>query len=139
LINPSGGVFPAGNISRKDIKMNATQETRPVAERATRQDYTAPEVNIFENKDGYVLEAEMPGVNKEGLEITLEGNELTIVGRRHTEAAPGEALFRESPARDYRRLFELDPAIDTSKVEQGVLTLTLPKSEKVKPRKIKVD
>ena len=123
--------------------MNTIQETKPAVERAVRQEYVTPEVNIFENKDGYVLEAEMPGVNKEGLEITLEGNELTIVGRRHAEAAPGEALFRESPARDYRRLFELDPAIDTSKVsakiEQGMLTLTLPKSEKVKPRKIKVD
>ena len=123
--------------------MNTIQETKPAVERAVRQEYVTPEVNIFENKDGYVLEAEMPGVNKEGLEITLEGNELTIVGRRHAEAAPGEALFRESPARDYRRLFELDPAIDTSKVsakiEQGMLTLTLPKSEKVKPWKIKVD
>jgi len=124
-------------------KMNTVQETRPATNRAVRQEYVAPEVNIFENKDGYVLEAEMPGVNKEGLEITLEGNELTLVGRRHVEAAPGEALFRESHARDYRRVFELDPAIDTTKVsakmEQGILTLTLPKSEKVKPRKIKVD
>jgi len=122
--------------------MNTVQE-RPTSNRAVRQDYAAPEVNIFENQDGYVLEAEMPGVNKDGLEITLEGHELTIVGRRQTEAAPGEALFRESHAWDYRRLFELDPAIDTAKVaarmEQGILTLTLPKSEKVKPRKIKVE
>ena len=105
--------------------------------------WVAPEVNIYETVDGYVLEAEMPGVTKEGLEITLEGNELTIVGRRHAEAAPGEVLFRESYARDYRRVFELDPAIDTGKVsarmEQGILMLTLPKSEKLKPRKIKVD
>src|SRR5438309_1044369 len=111
--------------------MNTMQETKPANDRAVRHEYAAPEVNIFENKDGYVLEAEMPGVNKEGLEIMLEGNELTIVGQRHAEAAPGEALFRESPARDYRRVFELDPAIDTTKVsakmEQGILTLTLPK------------
>jgi len=70
-------------------------------------------------------------------------NEITIVGRRHTEALPGNALFRESQSYDYRRVFELDPVIDTTKVsakmDQGVLTLTLPKSEKVKPRKIKVD
>jgi len=125
--------------------MNTTtqQEPRSVANRATRQEFVVPEVNIFETKDGYVLEAEMPGVNKSGLEITLEGNEITIVGRRHTEALPGNALFRESQSYDYRRVFELDPAIDTTKVsakmDQGVLTLTLPKSEKVKPRKIKVD
>ena len=126
--------------------MNTVQETRQDSDRAVRnerQSYATPEVNIFENKDGYVLEAEMPGVNKEGLEITLEGNELTLVGHRSTQTATGAALFRESHALDYRRLFELDPAIDTAKVsakmEQGILTLTLPKSEKVKPRKIKVD
>jgi HSP20 family protein len=100
-------------------------------------------VNIFETGDGYVLEAEMPGVNKEGLEIALEGNEITITGHRHIEPLNGEALFSESHHSDYRRVFELDPAIDTAKVsarmDQGVLTLTLPKSERVKPRKIKVD
>ena len=51
-------------------------------------------------------------------------------------------MFRESREADFRRVFELDPAIDTSKisakVEQGILTLTLPKSESVKPRKIAV-
>lgn len=110
---------------------------------ATSREFVAPEVNIFETKDGYVLEAEMPGVNKDSLEITLEGTEMTIVGHRRTEPLPGEALFRESRPVDYRRVFELDPAIDSAKIcakmEQGVLTLTLPKSEKVKPRKIVVD
>jgi HSP20 family protein len=57
--------------------------------------------------------------------------------------APGNPLFRERALADYRRVFELDPAIDTAritaKMEQGVLTTTLPKSEAVKPRKITVD
>lgn len=123
--------------------MKATKEMRPTAERAAREEFVSPEVNIFETKDGYVLEAEMPGVNKEGLEITLEGTEITIVGHRQPEPMPGSPLFRESQGWDFRRVFELDPAIDTSKIsasmEQGVLTLTLPKSEKVKPRKITVD
>ena len=106
-------------------------------------EFVSPEVNIFETRDGYVVEAEMPGVNKDGLEITLDGNEIAIVGHRHVEALSGNPLFRESRSVDYRRVFELDPAIDTAKVTarmvQGVLTLTLPKSEKVKPRKITVD
>jgi len=110
---------------------------------AVSQEYLAPEVNIVETKDGYLLEAEMPGVSKDGLQVTLEGNEMTIVGHRPAETPPGEALFRESRTADFRRVFELDPAIDTArisaKMEQGVLTLTLPKSEKVKPRKIAVD
>ncbi|MCX6917488.1 MAG: Hsp20/alpha crystallin family protein [Verrucomicrobiota bacterium] len=125
--------------------MNATvqQEVRPAADRASRQEYLLPDVNIFETKDGYVLEAEMPGVGKEGLEITLEGNEITILGHRHPEEVAGELLFRERRLADYRRVFELDPAIDAAKVsakmDQGVLTLMLPKSEQVKPRKIVVD
>jgi HSP20 family protein len=100
-------------------------------------------VNIVETKDGYVLEAEMPGVSKEGLEVTLEGNEMTIVGHRENEVVTGTPLFRERALADFRRVFELDPAIDTAriaaKMDQGVLSLTLPKSEKVKPRKIAVD
>jgi HSP20 family protein len=125
------------------MKATLQRENRSVNDRPTREDYVAPEVNIFETKDGYVLEAEMPGVGKEGLEITLDGNELTLIGRRAEEVAHGEPLFQERRLADFRRVFELDPAIDTKKIsarmDQGVLTLTLPKSERVKPRKITVD
>ena len=123
--------------------MKATLQKEPRVSNDRPKAFVSPEVNIFETKDGYVLEAEMPGVSKTGLEITLEGNELTITGHRQVEGLPGQALFRESNELDYRRVFELDPAIDTGKVaarmEQGILTLTLPKSERVKPRKISVD
>src|SRR5512138_3600353 len=115
--------------------MKATKE-QPVMNTPRTVEYVSPEVNIFENKDGYVLEAEMPGVTKDGLEITLEGNEITIVGHRHAEVVTGTPLFRERRLADYRRVFELDPAIDAAKIaakmDQGVLTLTLPKSEQVK-------
>ena len=125
--------------------MTGTMQTerRPAPDARREREYVSPEVNIFETKEGYVLEAEMPGVNKEGLEITLERNEITIVGHRKNEVVTGNPLFRERGLADYRRVFELDPAIDTAritaKVEQGVLSLTLPKSERVKPRKISVD
>jgi len=106
------------------------------------REYLYPPVNITETGDSFVLEAEMPGVNKEGLEITLEGNELTIVGRRGAETVHAQLVYRESRPFDYRRVFEIDPAIDSSKIsarmDQGVLYLTLPKAEKVKPRKIEV-
>ena len=106
------------------------------------QRFVSPEVNIFENKDGYTLEAEMPGVNKQGLELTLEGNELTILGHREKVEPKAQAVYRESSNVSYRRVFELDPVIDTAKIdakiEQGVLTVHLPKSERVKPRKVTV-
>jgi HSP20 family protein len=125
------------------MKTTLQKETNETPARTERQEYVLPEVNIFEEKDGYTLEAEMPGVSKEGLEVLLEGNELTIVGHRQRTAGPGELIFRESHTADYRRVFELDPAIDTSRIvarmNQGVLTLTLPKSEEVKPRRIAVN
>jgi HSP20 family protein len=121
--------------------MKATLQKEARTDKTTA--FVSPQVNIFETKDGYVLEAEMPGVNKDGLEVTLEGTEVTITGHREVEPLPGTSLFRESMNADYQRVFELDPAIDTTKVlariEQGVLTLTLPKSERVKPRKITVE
>lgn len=104
--------------------------------------YISPTVNISETKDEYLIEAEMPGVNKDGLEVLVEGNELAIVGRRGADPAGVDTLYRERSQRDYRRTFVLDPLIDTNgikaKIEQGVLTLTVPKAEIVKPRKIAV-
>jgi len=104
--------------------------------------YLVPQVNIAETKDSLILEAEMPGVSKEGLEVLLEGSDLTLVGRRQTGVPGAGPVYRESSPRDFRREFVLDPSIDTSRlsatIDQGVLTVTLPKTEKVKPRKIQV-
>jgi HSP20 family protein len=116
------------------------QESKQPAQRA--EEFVAPGVDIVETSEGYELQAEMPGVSKEGLEITLEGTEITITGRRTGLVPPGEALVRERRPVDYRRTFELDPAIDNSriaaKMNQGVLTLTLPKSARAKPQQIAV-
>src|SRR5438876_11778303 len=110
------------------MKATLQKEARASNADGQRQEFVSPEVNIFETRDGYVLEAEMPGVYKDGLEVTLEGTQITIVGRRHTEPVSGDPLFRECQRADYRRVFELDPAIDTGKIaarmEQGVLKLT---------------
>jgi HSP20 family protein len=114
----------------------------PETARAAQQCYLTPRVNIHEHKDAYVLHAEMPGVAKDGLEVLLEDNELTIVGRRKVIEQPGTYVHQEAAARDYRRVFALDPVIDASRItarmDQGLLTLELPKAEKVKPRKIQV-
>src|SRR5204863_9742253 len=100
----------------------------------------APAATVLESADGYTLEVEMPGVSKENLEMWVEDNELTIIGRRSMPSVDGVLIHRESRSESFRRSFELDPSIDASKIsakiEQGVVTLTLPKTEQVKPRKI---
>ena len=125
---------------------NAQTHERPVTGAAQRQNESAqlwcPPVDIHESKDAYLIRAEMPGVRKEGMEITVEGSTLTIVGRRAEQRPLFTPLHRESRDGDYRRVFELDPTIDTAKIrarcEQGVVTVELPKAERVKPRKIKI-
>lgn len=117
------------------------ENTNGTSRGATEQ-FTLPAASLRENADGYQLTIEMPGVNKDGLEISVENNELTIIGRRTALNIEGTPVHRESRATNYRRVFELDPSIDTAKItariEQGVVTLALPKAEQVKPRKIAV-
>jgi len=102
----------------------------------------SPRVDIMETKDRYILRADLPGVEKDGLEIQLENNELTILGRRKVAPVEGQFVYRETADVEYRRTFLLDPSIDTAKIkarmEQGSLILELPKAESVKPRKIVV-
>lgn len=121
----------------KGITKTDTRYTQP-----TEHDrYLIPNVDIFTTKEGWVLMADMPGVNKEGVEVLLEGSELTIIGHKQPPAE-GTYLFRESCPGTYRRTFVLDPSIDTSKiraqVEQGVLQIYLPKVESHKPKRIEI-
>jgi len=124
--------------------MNSATQTqaRPVAEKTPRVEYLTPLANILETPDGYVLAVEMPGVTKDGVEVLVENGELTLIGRRAPLETKGRELFRESRRFDYRRVLELDPSIDlehvTARIDQGVLKVHLPKSEKVKPRKIQI-
>jgi len=118
-----------------------TRENRD-SDRAQTEQFIAPPASVIEAGDGYTLEIEMPGVTKDGLDISVENNELTIIGRRSLPSVEGTLVHQESRLENYRRTFELDPSIDadriSAKVEQGLVTLTLPKAEHVKPRKITV-
>jgi HSP20 family protein len=111
-------------------------------DRQATEQFMTPAATVLENTDGYTLEVEMPGVNKESLEMWVENNELTILGRRSVPAIEGTRIHQESRPENFRRSFELDPSIDagkiSAKIEQGVVTLTLPTAEQVKPRKIAV-
>ena len=105
--------------------------------------YVTPLADVEANENAYTIHAEMPGVDKSSLEIMVDKGELTIIGHRHIQPPAGDPVYLEIRQADFRRVYELDPTVDTTKItahiDQGVLTLTLPKSEAVKPRKITVD
>jgi HSP20 family protein len=118
-----------------------TRENRD-GDRAQAEQFVAPPASVIEAGDGYTLEVEMPGVNKDGLDISVANNELIIIGRRSLPAVEGTLIHHESRPENFRRTFDLDPSIDANKIDaridQGLVRLTLPKAEHVKPRKIAV-
>ena len=113
------------------------------AEGGQRVEYFTPVVNLHQDADGFTLEVEMPGVGKQGVEVTVEDGKLILAGHRTIAANDfGRPVYRERKMGEYRRVFDLDPSIDaariSARVEQGLLTVHLPKTEAVKPRKITV-
>ncbi|HOW19548.1 MAG TPA: Hsp20/alpha crystallin family protein [Phycisphaerae bacterium] len=101
-------------------------------------------VDVREDDSHYYVEAEMPGLTKDDIEITLEDGVLTISGEKKTssEQKSGHYHIRERQYGRFSRQFSLPSAVDENKVDallkDGVLRITLDKREDVKPRKITV-
>jgi HSP20 family molecular chaperone IbpA len=98
---------------------------------------------VNETQDAFVLTAWLPGVDRSSLETTVDGNTLTVLGRRaFTPPAGWAVVHREIPQADFRLVLEVDHRVNREAVRaelsQGVLTLTLPKAEAVKPRRIEI-
>ena len=102
-----------------------------------------PAVNIWEDGDAAHLEAELPGVKMEEVELLVAGNQLKLAVQRRVSAPENTAWHRqERLAGSFTRSFTLPWELDADKVEarlkDGILTVTLPKAESAKPRKIKL-
>jgi HSP20 family protein len=103
-----------------------------------------PAVNAWEDAEGYYLEAELPGLELEDLEISLaEGDKLTIKGERKQPAHEGGTWHRRERAfGSFERTLTLPGAVSADGVQaslkQGVLTVKLPKAPELQPRKIEV-
>ena len=103
-----------------------------------------PAINIWASEDDQFMSAEMPGVRVEDIDISVEGNTLTISGERGSDDIPENALFhrRERGYGKFSRSIQLPYAVDAEKVEanlvNGVLNLTLPQVEAEKPKKISI-
>ena len=135
---------------KKYLFMNAVaqKEERPARPEATcshERSLVLPKVNIIETKDDVYPGGQNAWGGQRGTGgVSLEDNLLTITGRRQPDRPLTNLLHRESEPVDYRRAFELGPAHRdrrkiNAQIEQGILTLTLLKAEKVKARRITVN
>jgi HSP20 family molecular chaperone IbpA len=110
---------------------------------ATRDEtrYVAPPVDIFETEGAIVVIADLPGVDKEDVDIRVDDGILTIKGKADY-CPPASILRLEFSLEGYFRQFQLSDEVDQEKIsaesKNGVLTINLPKAEKSKPKQIKV-
>ena len=108
------------------------------------QKYMIPAYRTKEADDAFGLEVFVPGVARKAIELEVEQDELIITARRGWKAPEGwSEIFRETSDDDFRLRLNLSDAVDIDKInaelEQGVLRVTLPKAEELKPRKIEVN
>lgn len=111
------------------------QDTREEARTST------PPVDIFENKDGLVVVADLPGVKKEDADVRVENGVLTLKATSRSDL-PGEPVHHEYALRNFFRQFQLSEEVDQENIKaemkHGVLILNLPKREETKPKQITV-
>jgi len=103
-----------------------------------------PSINVWEGNDDLVLTAELPGVCKEDIDISIQDNLLILRGNRKISHSEGERTYymQERLAGNFSRSFRLPYKVDRDKIEaklkNGILHLTLPRSEEDKPKKIEI-
>lgn len=126
----------------KDIATNKNKEAA-AKEAAEQRTVLRPVVDIFENGEAIELYADVPGVNEEGLSVEVDGKTLTVQGDIQIDM-PKEmrSLYADVRATRYQRAFSLSDELDTggirAELNDGVLAVTIPKKEEVRPRKIEV-
>jgi HSP20 family protein len=125
----------------KDIQVQEKKEIEAQGELTQEGPFFVPNIDIFEDDNNIVLLADMPGVSKDNVDIRVEDGRLSIQGKVSKET-PGEYVLSEYSIGDYFSNFALSTTIDQSGIQasmkNGVLRVVLPKSDKLKPKKIAI-
>lgn len=131
--------------------MEKNREIIPIRDRGSQsidelleiQNYKAPEINIYETSDEFVLVANLPGVSRNDIRVRVTKNQLIIFGQINYEINNGRNyILNEIEIANYYRTFRISNVVDQSRIEArfdaGQLHVILPKNEKVKPRTIEI-
>jgi HSP20 family protein len=129
-------------MTEQELKPKVKEEAPAKGERVRPGRVFIPAVDIFETPQALVLVADMPGVSADQVTLDLKENMLTISGQVSPPPEKESLLAQEYTIGDFYREFQVGELIDKNQIEasvkNGVLTLTLPKAEKAKPRRIEV-
>ena len=101
-----------------------------------------PPIDIYETPDGLVLYADLPGVSADGLELQVQDNRLALFGRVEHELEAVDVVHEEYQVGDFLRSFILSDEVDHEKISarlnNGVLRVELPRTQRAEPRRIEV-
>lgn len=128
---------------KKELQLAEKQAVEAARGEPTREGVLwVPQVDILEESDGITLRADLPGVKKEQVTIDVQEGILTLTATSNPVPADWQPVYSEYRVGGYSRRFTLGEHIDQSKItanmENGVLTLVLPKAEAARPRKISI-
>ena len=129
----------AENKTQQDL----VRQERAGAEMAQDRPVFAPATDIIEREDAVEVVCDMPGVEQDRVDVTLENDVLTIIGtQQHDDPEGYQLLYRGYSDGLFRRVFTLSADIDRARIQarmkQGVLRITLPKAAEVQPRRIRI-
>jgi HSP20 family molecular chaperone IbpA len=131
-------------MSAQELQVQGKREVDKKQETTVPARFFMPTADIFEDSNALTVVLEMPGVNKNNVDINVEGGVLQIDGRLDFSKYEGmQPVYTEYNIGHYRRSFSLSNKIDQNRIcaemKDGVLTITLPKAEEAKPRRISVN
>jgi HSP20 family protein len=127
----------------QNLAVREKQELAAKEEKTVPGRYFVPAADIYETDNALMVLLEMPGVERKEISISLEDNTLSVEGKIDFSKYQGmEPVYTEYPVGDFTRSFNLSQKIDQSGIEaqlqDGVLTLTLPKVKEAQPRQISI-
>ena len=129
--------------AKKEISLREKEEIKKDEGEPTQAGvYYSPAVDIFETEEAITLLADLPGVDKEQLDINVEDRQLTVTGLVKEPEDRLQPVYTEYGIGGYTRSFKLGDTVDQSKIsaslKDGVLELVLPKADRLRPRKIEI-
>lgn len=128
---------------KNEVALIRRGETALVRKGEAKEEFITAVCDIFETPDGFVVKLDMPGSSKEGISVTVESDTLTVRGAvRSLHRESVSLLMREIVALSYYRMFKLSKGLNADQTqaefEDGVLTLTIPKADNYKERRISI-
>lgn len=117
------------------------KQSEVVQANTDRVTYYQPSTDVRETETHIVIQFDMPGVDTDNVDLTVEKGTLTVTGKADPEQQ-GTAIYRETHIGDYQRTFTLSEDVDTEQIsaemKAGVLTVQVAKAEKAKPKRVEI-